>query len=79
MRLERSSAFSESTQSKKKNRTTSNIGLVRRCSYKYQTAEDRVFEEEPDFGRMEAMSPVDVDDRKISPTQLMHPRQRDEQ
>ena len=34
--------------------------------------------EEPDFDRMEAISPVDEDDWKISSTQ-MHPRRRDEQ
>ena len=34
--------------------------------------------EEPDFDRMEAISPVDEDDRKILLTQ-MHPRRRDEE
>ena len=34
--------------------------------------------EEPDFDRMEAISPVDEDDSKISSTQ-MHPCRRDEE
>jgi len=38
----------------------------------------RVMIEEPDFDRMEAISPVDEDDRKISSTQ-MHPHRRDEE
>ena len=57
----------------------------------YQTAEDKglllkikgskkqpIMIEEPDFDRMEAISLVDEDDRKISSTQ-MHPRRRDEE
>mmetsp|Transcript_7383 Transcript_7383/g.9533 ORF Transcript_7383/g.9533 Transcript_7383/m.9533 type:complete len:100 (+) Transcript_7383:430-729(+) len=35
--------------------------------------------EEPDFDRMEAIAPVDEDDRKKSSTQVKHPRRRDEE
>jgi len=35
--------------------------------------------EESDFDRIEAISPIDKDGRKISSTQVMHPRRRDEE
>ena len=35
--------------------------------------------EEPDFDRMEAISPVDEDDRKKSSIQVKHPRRRNEE